>query len=63
MLQAAGRPVIRRWKFLVLGANDEDDANGLARLIRQQAPAAVSVDAEEVGPLVPFAQYGPIPVW
>ena len=62
-LQAEGRPVIRRWKFLVLGANDEDDANGLARLIRQQAPAAVSVDAEEVGPLVPFAQYGPIPVW
>jgi hypothetical protein len=62
-LQAEGRPVIRRWKLLILGANDEDDANDLARLIKQQAPAAASVHAEEVGPLLPFAQYGPIPVW
>jgi hypothetical protein len=62
-LQAEGRPVIRRWKFLVLGANDEDEANDLARVIKQEAPAAASVHAEEVGPLLPFAQYGPIPVW
>ncbi len=62
-LQAEGRPVIRRWKFLVLGANDEDDARDLARVIKQEAPAAASVHAEQVGPLLPFAQYGPIPVW
>ncbi len=62
-LQAAGRTVIRRWKFLVLGANDEDEANDLAKMIRQEAPAAASVRAEEVGPLLPFAQYGPISIW
>ncbi len=62
-LEAEGRPVIRRWKFLVLGANDEDDARDLARVIKQEAPAAASVHAEQVGPLLPFAQYGPIPVW
>lgn len=62
-LQAEGRPVIRRWKFLVLGANDEDDANDLAKVIKQEAPAGASVQAEEMGPLLPFAQYGPIPIW
>ena len=62
-LQAEGRPVIRRWKFLILGADDEDDANDLSRVIKQEAPAAASVHVEQVGPLLPFAQYGPIPVW
>src|SRR6266536_4719179 len=62
-LQAEGRPVIRRWKFLVLGANYEDDARELARVIKQEAPAAASVHAEEVGPLLPFARYGPISIW
>ncbi len=62
-LQAEGRSVIRRWKFLVLGANDEDDARDLARVIRQEAPAAVSVEVQETGPLLPFAQYGPISIW
>ncbi len=55
--------VIRRWKFLVLGANDEDDANDLVKVIKQEAPAGASVQAEELGPLLPFAQYGPIPIW
>jgi N-acetylglutamate synthase/N-acetylornithine aminotransferase len=62
-LQAEGRSVIRRWKFLVLGANDEDDARALARAIKQEAPAAASVHAEEIGPLLPFARFGPIAVW
>jgi hypothetical protein len=62
-LQAEGRPVIRRWKFLILGANDEDDARGLARMITQEAPPAASVQVEEAGPLLPFAQYGPISIW
>ena len=62
-LQAEGRPVIRRWKFLVLGANDEDDARNLARVIKLEAPAAASVHAEQLGPLLPFAQYGPISIW
>src|SRR5260370_233600 len=62
-LEAEGRPVIRRWKFLVLGANDEDDARDLARVVKQEAPAAVSVQTAETGPLLPFAQYGPISIW
>jgi len=62
-LQAEGRPVIRRWKFLVLGANDEDDARDLARVVKQEAPAAASVQTAETGPLLPFAQYGPISIW
>lgn len=61
-LQAEGRSVIRRWKFLVLGANDSGDARELARVIAQEAPAA-SVQVEEAGPLLPFAQYGPISIW
>jgi hypothetical protein len=62
-LQGEGRPVIRRWKFLVLGANDEDDARSLAAVITQEAPADASVQVEEAGPLLPFAQYGPISIW
>ena len=62
-LQAEGRPVIRRWKFLVLGANDSDDARDLAQVIRQEAPADATVEVEEAGPLLPFAQYGPISIW
>lgn len=61
-LQAEGRPVIRRWKYLVLGANDSDDAEALARVIQQEAPGA-SVHAEELGPLLPFTQFGPIAIW
>lgn len=53
-LEAAGRPVIRRWTLLVLGANDEDDASALAETIRQQAPADATVHTQEVGPVVPF---------
>ena len=62
-LEAEGRPVIRRWKFLVLGANDSDDARDLAAVIAQEAPADASVQVEEAGPLLPFAQYGPISIW
>jgi hypothetical protein len=62
-LQSEGRPVVRRWKFLVVGANDEDDARDLARVVKQEAPEAASVQVEEAGPLLPFAQYGPIAVW
>jgi len=45
-LQDEGRTVIRRWKYLFLGANDEDDAADLARAIRQEIPDGVSVTSE-----------------
>ena len=57
-LQAEGRTVIRRWKYLVLGANNEDDATALAEAIRQESPAKASVHAEAV-PFVQFAASHP----
>lgn len=42
-LQAEGRPVIRRWKYLIVGANNEDDASALAEAIGQEIPAKTSV--------------------
>jgi hypothetical protein len=62
-LKAEGRPVIRRWTLLVLGANDSDDASALADAIKQEAPADAKVDVQELGPLIPFARIGPIPYW
>jgi len=61
-LRAEGRPVIRRWTLLVLGANDEDDARALAERIKQEAPPDATVRAQEVGPVVPFVRVGPFPV-
>jgi hypothetical protein len=62
-LQAEGRPVIRRWTLLVLGANDQDDAIALAERVRQEAPADAKVEIEEQGPLLPFTNIGPISIW
>jgi hypothetical protein len=42
-LRAEGRPVIRRWKYLILGAANEDEASALAEAIALQAPADASV--------------------
>jgi len=53
-LRAEGRPVIRRWKYLILGAANEDEASTLAEAIAQQAPADASVRTQAN----PFAQGG-----
>jgi len=47
-LQAEGRSVIRRWKYLVVGVNNEDDANALAEAIGQEIPAKASVHIQAV---------------
>jgi hypothetical protein len=57
-LQAEGRPVIRRWKYLVLGANNEDDASILAEAIGQEISAKASVHTQAV-PFVQFAASKP----
>ena len=44
-LRSEGRTVIRRWKFLVVGANNEDDARELAEQIRREAPPDATVSA------------------
>jgi hypothetical protein len=56
-LRAEGRTVIRRWKFLVVGANNEDDAQELAEHIRSQAPADATVITEAAGLRLPFIPF------
>jgi hypothetical protein len=53
-LRAAGRPVIRRWTFLVVPASNEDEAQELADQIRRVAPADARVHAGHAPVLVPF---------
>ncbi len=38
-LEAEGIPTTRRWKYLLVGAADEDDANELAKRFESEAPA------------------------
>ena len=56
-LQGEGHPVVRRWKFLVAGANNEDDAQALAEHIRQEAPPGADVCAEPAGVRLPFIAF------
>jgi hypothetical protein len=56
-LQSEGRPVVRRWKFLVVGANNEDDARELAEQIRREAPPDATVRAERSGMRLPFIPF------
>ncbi len=46
-LRAEGRPVLRRWRYLIVGAASKDEAGVLAQEIMQQArvSAAVHFDA------------------
>ena len=55
-LRSEGYTVVRRWKFLVVGANNEDEAVRLAARIRREAPPDATVRAEHSGvlPFVPF---------
>ena len=56
-LQGEGHPVVRRWKFLVAGANNEDEAQALADHIRQEAPPGAVVCAEPAGVRLPFIAF------
>jgi hypothetical protein len=56
-LRAAGYSVVRRWRFLVAGANNADQAEEFAAVIRQQAPAGAIVSTEEVGPGRPYTAF------
>ena len=53
-LRGEGRAVVRRWRFLVVGATNEDDARELAEQIRREAPPDATVTAEHSGMLLPF---------
>jgi len=56
-LRAAGYSVVRRWRFLVVGANNAGQAEEFAAAIRQQAPAGAIVSTEEVGPGRPYTAF------
>jgi hypothetical protein len=45
-LRAEGLPTVRRWKYLLIGAADEDSVNALAERLKREAPAGAIVSAE-----------------
>jgi hypothetical protein len=53
-LEGEGRAVVRRWKFLIVGADNEDDVRELAGQIRREAPPDAVVRVEEPGVGGPF---------
>jgi hypothetical protein len=62
-LESEGRQVVRRWKYVVVGANNEDEAAEFARALGREAPAGATVHSAPV-PFVPFglARFGDIPL-
>ena len=56
-LAAEHYSVVRRWRFLVVGANNADQAEEFAAKIRQEAPADAVVTTEEVGPSRPYTVF------
>jgi hypothetical protein len=56
-LRADGYEVVRRWRFLVVGADNADQADEFAEAIRQRAPAGAVVSTEEVGPARPYTAF------
>ena len=56
-LQDEGYVVVRRWKFLVVGANSDDGARALADHIMQIGPADAEVTAEPAGVRLPFIPF------
>jgi hypothetical protein len=53
-LEGEGRAVVRRWKFLIVGADNEDDVRKLAGQIMREAPPDAVVRIEEPGVGWPF---------
>lgn len=45
-LRGEGLPVVHRWRFLLVGATDEDNAKALAGRIRSEAPSGAKVSVE-----------------
>jgi hypothetical protein len=64
-LGAEGIPLVRRWRYLVVGAADEDTARALAARLEAEAPAGTELTVEgneravyEERPPNPFAIFG-----
>lgn len=64
-LEQEGYKPVRRWKYLLVGAGDEDDAKALATRLQAEAPAGATVHVEpgsgvawQFMPANPFAVLG-----
>jgi hypothetical protein len=64
-LESEGIPVVRRWRFLLAGGRNEDEARALAARIQAEAPDGATVHVEpggemvwQVAPANPFAVFG-----
>ena len=53
-LEGEGRAIVRRWRFLLVGAGNEDEARELAGQIRREVPADAAVKVELAGLGWPF---------
>ena len=65
LLESEGIPLIRRHRFVLVGAASEEDARELAERLRAEAPAGAKVEVEPSGEMVyevmprnPFAIFG-----
>jgi len=63
--EASGQPVVRRWKFVLIGVNDEDEARELAARLEKELPEGAVVHTEpgsgvawEFTPANRFAVFG-----
>lgn len=56
-LRAEGYSVTRRWRFLVVGANNADQAEQFEAAIRPEAPAGALISVEEIGPSRPYTVF------
>jgi hypothetical protein len=64
-LEAEGLPVVRRWRHVLVGAENEDAARALAERVRAEAPDGTDIEVEltgeaiwRVSPANPFAIFG-----
>jgi hypothetical protein len=64
-LEAEGIPFVRRWTYVLVGAENEDQARALAERLRAEAPSGARVEVQPGGDLVwrvapqnPFAIFG-----
>ena len=56
-LRMEGRVVVRRWKLVVVEADNQDEALEVAEQIRREAPAGTTVRAEHAPMYLPFAGF------
>ena len=64
-LRSEGIPYLRRWRYVLIGATDEESAAALAERLSAEAPAGSTVTAEASlaaidaeTPANPFAVFG-----